>query len=197
MQSHRPLRGIPTFAAAAAGVLAGHQLTYLLAHPATDQRHAALVQTGHDYLPFAGKIVLALTLAGVLTLALRLLSAGPFRAPDTDDLAPLAAKLYVIQLAVFTSMEVGERFAAHAPLNDLLGAGLLPIGVLALAGTALIGAFVLRWLHRATAVAIAAMCAQTPPATASIVGRDGPALCGVREMLTGAAGVRGPPALTR
>ena len=198
MRSHRPLRGAPTFATAAAGVLLGHQLTYLLAHPASDERHATLMATGHDYLPFAGKVVLALVLAGVLTLVLRSLSAGPFRVRDGGvDLPRLAARLWAIQVVVFASMEIGERLVAHAPLGDLLTAGLLPVGLLALAGTALLGACVLRWLHRAVTVAIAAILTPTLRGPASVAFRAGPQLVPPHALLCGASGVRGPPLLAR
>lgn len=198
MRTHRPLRGVPTFAAAAAGVLLGHQLTYLLAHPASDDRHAALAQAGHDYLPFAGKAVLVLALAGALTLALRLVSAGPFRAHDAgDDLPRLAARLWAIQLVVFASMEVTERLGSHAPLGDLLAAGLLPIGVLCLAVTAVLGAFVLRWLHRVVAVGVAAILRRGLRAPASVGFSRGRTLVPRLLLLAGAAGVRGPPALPR
>jgi hypothetical protein len=45
------LRGFPIFGTAAAGLVLGHALAYLIAIPDPHQRVFALQRTGHAYLP--------------------------------------------------------------------------------------------------------------------------------------------------
>jgi hypothetical protein len=194
MQTRTSLRGLPIFATVVAGVLAGHQLTYLLIHPGADDLHASLERSGHDYLPLAGRLAIALALAGLLTLLWRALSHGPTGSSDPAG-APgrLAARLWAVQVAVFLTAEVLERLVAGAPIGDLATTGIVPAGLVALAATAAVGALLLRWLDRAVEAVIAAIRRSTgpwnaarplPPVLASVV---------PGSPLSGAAGVRGPP----
>ncbi len=193
MQARTPLRGLPTLAAAAGGVLSAHHLTYLLIHPGADDLHAALERSGHDYLPLAGRITIALALAGVLTLFLRVVSRGPIRRLDTDDPPGLAARLWAIQTIVFLAAEVAERAVAGAPLDDLTRTAVVPVGLAALAVTAVVGAFVLRWLHRVVDAAVAS--SRPPAARRDALHPPRPTSVTVDRVssLSGAAGVRGPP----
>ncbi|MEX0988791.1 MAG: hypothetical protein WD206_00600 [Actinomycetota bacterium] len=187
------MRGLPTFAVATAGVLVGHHLTYLLAHPGADDRHAALARTGHDYLPSAGKVVLALLLAGALTLVLRVCARGPFRDRGPDTIASLVAALWVTQAIVFVSIEVLERLVVGAPLGELAGGSILSVGLLALVAPALLGALALRWFHRAVGVVLTAIARHRARPVVRSPLRPGFVVAPAPPLLSGAAGVRGPP----
>ena len=191
----RGLRRFPVFAAAAAGVLVGHRLTYalLLADPA--RREAVLSSTGHGYLRVASVTVLVLILlalgsAVMCALDARSDAAGASRTARIRRLFP---RLWLLQGATFAGMEVAERLVAGAPLGVLLGRVLL-VGLLVQALAAVVGAVLLQVLHRAAA-SIARLVgspgAASPPRTIPSLA---PCLNGPSSpLLAGAAGLRGPP----
>lgn len=190
----RGLRRFPVFAAAAAGVLVGHRLTYalLLADPA--RREAVLSSTGHGYLRVASVTVLVLILlalgsAVMCALDARSDAAGASRTARIRRLFP---RLWLLQGATFAGMEVAERLVAGAPLV-LLGRVLL-VGLLVQALAAVVGAVLLHVLHRAAASLarlVGSPGTASPPRTIPSLA---PCLNGLRSpLLAGAAGLRGPP----
>jgi hypothetical protein len=181
------------FAVAVAGVLASHQVTYLLLHHDPHDRHAELMRTGHDYLPFAAKFAIVLAVAGIITLAVRAVR-RPLT-PAAEDPVALAIRLWGIQAAVFVAVEVLERLTAGAPTGDLL-AGVLPVGIAALGVSAFVGAALLRKLHRSIGAIATAILRRRRPATDRLpTGRPAPVARPLVTTLAGAAGTRGPPTL--
>ena len=57
------LHGLPVFGSAAAGLLLGHALSYMLAIPDPYHRDVLLTRTGHGYLPAAAQATMILILA--------------------------------------------------------------------------------------------------------------------------------------
>ena len=138
-------RRFVTLSVAAAGVLAGHWLTYLVTVPDAHARAAALAATGHGYLSLVGELVTvlaALSIAAAFVGALVDAGAGP--RPGRA----LALRLLAIQVAAFCSMEVLERVMAGSPVGALARSSVLPVGVAANVGVAMLGAIVLRWILR-------------------------------------------------
>ena len=122
---------------AAAGLLLGHWLTYLLDVP-SHARDQVLQATGHGYLATAGRLA-AVTAA--VSLAIVFLGRLTRRAPGAPFIA-VAGRLAAVQISAFVAMEVLERLGAGAPMHDL--ATILPVGVAAQAVVALAGAWLLR-----------------------------------------------------
>ena len=138
-------RRFVTLGVAAAGVLAGHWLTYLVTVPDARVRTATLAATGHGYLSLVGELVTvlaALSVAAVFVGAL--VDAGAEPRPGRA----LALRLSAIQVAAFCAMEVLERVMAGSPVGALARSAVLPVGVAANVGIALLGAMLLRWLLR-------------------------------------------------
>jgi hypothetical protein len=138
-------RRFATLSVAATGVLAGHWLTYLVSVPDARARTATLAATGHGYLSLMGELVTllaALSIAAVFVGAL--VEAGSARRPGRA----LAVRLSAIQIGAFLAMEVLERVMAGSPVGALARSTILPVGVAANVGVALLGAIVLRWILR-------------------------------------------------
>ncbi len=154
-------RRFVTLGVAAAGVLAGHWLTYLVTVPDARARMATLAATGHGYLSLVGELVTALaalSIAAVFVGALVDAGAGP--RPGRA----LALRLSAIQVAAFCAMEVLERVMAGSPVGALTHSAVLPVGVAANVGIALLGAVLLRWILRtADRVAEAAAARSAAP----------------------------------
>ena len=112
---------------AAAGLLLGHWLTYLLDVP-SHARDQALQATGHGYLATAGRLA-AVTAA--VSLAIVFLGRLTRREPGAPFIA-VAGRLAAVQISAFVAMEVLERLGAGAPMHDLTT--ILPVGVAAQAG---------------------------------------------------------------
>ena len=130
---------------AAAGLLLGHWLTYLLDVP-SHARDQVLQATGHGYLTTAGRLA-AVTAA--VSLAIVFLGRLTRREPGARFIA-VAGRLAAVQISAFVAMEVLERLGAGAPMHDLTT--ILPVGVAAQAVVALAGAWLLRLvLHAADA----------------------------------------------
>ena len=138
-------RRFVTLSVAAAGVLAGHWLTYLVSVPDASARTATLAATGHGYLSLVGELVTAfaaLSIAAVFVGALVDAGSGP--RPGRA----LALRLSAIQVAAFCAMEVLERVMAGSPVGTLAHSDILPVGVITNVGVALLGTLVLRWILR-------------------------------------------------
>ena len=109
---------------AAAGLLLGHWLTYLLDVP-SHARDQVLQATGHGYLTTAGRMA-AVTAA--VSLAIVFLGRLTRREPGAPFIA-IAGRLAAVQISAFVAMEVLERLGAGAPMHDLTT--ILPVGVAA------------------------------------------------------------------
>ena len=139
-------RRLVTLGVAAAGVLAGHWLTYLVDVPDAHARAAVLAATGHAYLSIAGELVTVFATVSIVAVFLgALLDAGAGPRPGRA----LAVRLSVLQIGAFVAMEVLERVVSGASITTLLRGDILPTGVVANVAVALIGALALRWILRA------------------------------------------------
>ena len=108
MSERRSVRGMPFVGMAAAGVVAGHWLAYVLAVPASAERARVLIASGHGYWSLAIKaaVVLAvLSLGTVLAQRLNTRLRG-------DEPVPERPSRLALRLAV------GLGFV---PLQRLLG----------------------------------------------------------------------------
>ena len=154
-------RRFVTLSVAAAGVLAGHWLTYLVSVPDARARTATLAATGHGYLSLVGELVTALA---AMSIAAMFVGALVDAASGPRPGRALALRLSAIQVAAFCAMEVLERVMAGSPVGALARSAILPVGVLANVGVALLGAIVLRWILRtADRVADVAATASAAP----------------------------------
>jgi hypothetical protein len=153
-------RRVAALSVAAAGVLAGHWLTYLVSVPDARARAATLAATGHGYISLAGELVTLLTALSVAAVFVgALLDAGSGPRPGRA----LALRLSAMQVAAFCAMEVLERVVAGSHVGALAHGPILPVGVIANVGVAVIGAVALRWILR-TADRVAETVAAGPAA---------------------------------
>ena len=126
------------------GVLAGHALTYGVLDPSEPSRRSALRSTGHGYLATANRLTLSLSVALIAATVLARLLRG---AGAERGVGWLAARLIPVQIVAFTSLEIGERLLAGAPLHDL--GRVLPLGLAIQVCLAILAATGLRLLWRA------------------------------------------------
>ena len=150
------LRGLPVFGTAAAGLVLGHALAYLIAIPDPHQRVFALQRTGHAYLPALDQAVLMLVVAGMAAVVVR-----AFAHPDrgaTDRFGRLARVLVVAQTCAFAAQEVLERLVSRAPLGGLAHDHILVTGIAVQIVVAIVAASIL-WLFARTATRLAAVVA--------------------------------------
>jgi hypothetical protein len=108
-------------ALAGAGVLVGHWLAYLVAHPAPQERLLALAD--HGYLEIVSALAVPASLVALVSLAIR-------HARLADD-APLPVwwRLAALQAALFLLQEVSEA-AAGDGLTSCLHEPAIPLGIL-------------------------------------------------------------------
>lgn len=86
------------------GVVLGHLLAYVLAHPAEAERSARLATSGHGSFP----LLLISALAGIPAV-LSLLAVRVIRGHRSPALLPIAIGLAAIQVPTFLAMEFFER----------------------------------------------------------------------------------------
>ncbi len=141
------------FGAAAAGLVLGHALAYLIAIPDPHQRAFALQRAGHAYLPALDQAVMMLAIAGVAAIVVRAFARKGDGA--TERFGRVAALLVVVQTFAFASQEVLERLVSGAPLGELAHDQILVIGVLVQVLVAIVAAAVL-WLLARTSSRLAA-----------------------------------------
>ena len=149
-------RGLPVFGTAAAGLVLGHALAYLIAIPDPHQRVFALQRTGHAYLPALDQAVLMLVVAGMAAVVVR-----AFAHPDrgaTDRFGRLARVLVIAQTCAFAAQEVLERLVSRAPLGGLAHDHILVTGIAVQVVVAIVAAGIL-WLFARTATRLAAVIA--------------------------------------
>jgi hypothetical protein len=191
MHEHRRTEGLPVFASAVLGLVAGHGIAYVIAIPDAHRRAAVLQNTGHGYLSLLVETGLILAVAGAASLVARAFgSRGRFR---EGSLARTVAGLGGLQAGAFVVLEVVERLLTHMPLHELVGDHLLAIGVVVQLGVALIGALVLREIAR-TAARLALVAVPLPtPRPSGLFPTPLVRTLDRRPVLVGAVGVRGPP----
>ena len=147
------LRGLPAFGAAAAGLVLGHALAYLIAIPDPHERAFALQRAGHAYLPALDQAALMLAIAGVVAVVVRAFARRP--GGPTERFGRLATLLVVVQTSAFAGQEVLERLVSRAPLGDLLHDRILVTGMIVQVLVAFVAAGVL-WLLARTSSRLAA-----------------------------------------
>jgi len=147
------LRGFPIFGTAAAGLVLGHALAYLIAIPDPHQRAFALQRTGHAYIPALDQAVLMLLVAGMAAVVVRAFARGGDR---TEGFGQLATILVVAQTCAFAAQEVLERLVSHAPLGGLAHDHILVTGIVVQVVVAIVAAAIL-WLFARTATRLAAV----------------------------------------
>lgn len=135
-------------AVAAAGLLVGHALTYLIAAPQADRRASLLAHTGHGYLGLITEPILAFAVVATLALFLRGLTRPAGEVHPRD----VAVALIALQCAGFLSMEIMERLASGAPLAALLQSWILPVGLLAQSLMGALSGWLLRLVVRAAEI---------------------------------------------
>ena len=141
------------FGAAAAGLVLGHALAYLIAIPDPHERGFALQRAGHAYLPALDQAAMMLAIAGVAAVVVRAFARKGDEA--TERLGRLAALLVLVQTSAFAGQEVLERLVSSAPLGELAHDQILVIGVLVQVLVAIVAAGVL-WLLARTSSRLAA-----------------------------------------
>jgi hypothetical protein len=149
------LRGFPIFGTAAAGLVLGHALAYLIAIPDPHQRVFALQRTGHEYLPALDQAVLMLVVAGMAAVVIR---AFAHTGDRTERFGRLARVLVVAQTCAFAAQEVLERLVSRAPLGGLAHDHILVTGIAVQIVVAIVAAGIL-WLFARTATRLAAVTA--------------------------------------
>jgi hypothetical protein len=209
--AHPLSRPFPVVGAAVAGVAVGHWLAYLLTVPQGSARAALLAATGHGYWSTAVAAALvfgSLTLIG--TVARHFLrglgrggwvvgrsGAGPAASWHRERLEWVAARLVLLQGAIYLVQEVVERLVKGAPVAGMLHDGVLPVGLLTQTLVALHVAVLLVLVGRAAEAAGRALARiRARPRHARPAVAAWPVLA-VRPMpLRGAAlGSRAPPSL--
>lgn len=191
MREGSRLRGFPVFAAAMAGLVLGHTISYLIAVPDPHQRQFVLQETGHGYMPALTQVALMAAVAGVAAVVAR---AFGRRGEGTQTFPALARTLAVVQVVAFVGQEVLERLVAHAPLHTLGHDHVLATGVVVQVAIALVAARILLWIARASARLAAAITGRRElprPGRVLVATAEGPALA--PRTLT-ARQVRAPPA---
>ncbi len=105
-----------TLATVVAGVVLAHVVGYVVVYPVGGERAAHLRATGHGYWPVA---VAAACACGLIAI---LLTAAAARRPGwpSRSIAGAIARLALMQMVVFTLVEVGERVTAAASPDVLL-----------------------------------------------------------------------------
>ena len=152
------LRGFPIFGTAAAGLVLGHALAYLIAIPDPHQRVFALQRTGHAYLPALDQAVLMLVVAGMAAVVIR---AFAHTGDRTERFGRLARVLVVAQTCAFAAQEVLERLVSRAPLGGLAHDHILVTGIAVQIVVAIVAAGIL-WLFARTATRLAAVVTARP-----------------------------------
>jgi hypothetical protein len=179
---------------AAAGILAGHWIAYVLAFPGSVMRAHVLHDTGHSYWDVAVKVAVLALVVGLTSVVGRHLRA---RDPDSDPqhrVSFLAWRLIVIQVLGFALMEIGERLAAGAPVGDLFLHEVFLVGLALQVLIAVAGAALLAWFDRAVRRVVVLFRRSRRPARARQPRLLLPqTILRPSAVLAGGTGLRGPP----
>jgi hypothetical protein len=187
--------GIPWVGVAAAALLLGHWVAYVLTYRQVQLRDVVLAQTGHSYLAWAGKfsfVILFVALAWLVSEACKR------DAPPSGQGArflPVAARLIAIQVLGFSALEVLERMMVRAPVLEMFAHYTYALGILMQVITALAGAVIVLLLTRTARKVYLSIKGQRRPNRTRV-----PAVrayqrpwTALHPELVGATGVRGPP----
>jgi len=172
-------------------LVAGHAITYLIVAPVPAVRERLLAASGHGYWRTA---VLAAFVFGVYGAG-RTVVAGSRRVSMSvpASFGVLVRRFAVLGAAAFAGLEVAERLASGAPLGDLAGRGILPLGLALQVALAVLAAAVLRLLYRAGVVASSHASTADRPRVVGRVVRPFVASFVPPAVADGAWGTRGPP----
>jgi hypothetical protein len=194
MHDRRTLRGFPVVGLAAAGMMAGHWLAYVIAVPRTSLRVRVLAESGHSYWMIAVQIALGMGLLGLGILAARrIVDAGEPRHVAGRPGLPLGARLAAMQVALFTVVEVVERLGGGQPVGSMFQHHVFLAGVAIQCLVAWAIAALLAWFGRvASRVATFADGVRLPSPASVSLSFSSPPVRPVR-VLQGAAGLRSPP----
>lgn len=189
---HRFRSGLVAVAWALLGVLGGHLLTYAILYPDAHVHDAVLAESGHGWTALLGPAALT-----AVTVALTLGLLGGVRRDHSRGVR--FTTLLLLQVGLFTGMELAERVASSGLTVDTLwhhlsGHGLAAILVLGSAIQALTA-----WLGSRVSRMVAAVVERLRP-TAPRRRLAHPRLVPVFVSLPGARpvrahGSRGPPSL--
>jgi hypothetical protein len=152
MRAREVIRRLPLAGAAVAGAAVGHSIAYLIVAPQGRTRAVLLAGTGHGYRSTMAAAEIVLGLLAVVTFLRRHFRSGlrsPKRLPSDEPWAWLAARLALLQVAIFGVQEVVERAVSGSPVGGLATDRLLSIGVLVQIAVAVVAATLLVWLGRA------------------------------------------------
>jgi len=184
-----PWRRLPWWvgAAAGAGVVVTHWLTYRIV--AADHHHRAelLRETGHAHWPIVSTVVLT-----VFTVVSMRSCVRTWRQRLQPRLvAADICRLVAVQAALWVLVEVGERIAVDR-LATLGDHPVLLVGLVVQVVVALLGAM-LSWLACRVVVALAARRRRGRSRPASVSAPAGAAPRVRLSLMAGAHGLRGPP----
>src|SRR5437899_9106605 len=132
MRGHRGTRVALLGAAAWAGVVAGHSITYLLTIPQAGLRDAVLASTGHSYwyAAVAAALVLAsFSVGAAFGLGVRRGLRGGAPADEATRVGPVAVRLAALQIGMYVAQEVLERLQAGVPLSELGRDHIMLVGI--------------------------------------------------------------------
>lgn len=184
-------------AVAAVAVLVGHWIGYVVAVPDARLRDTILLDSGHSYWLLAVKLSLLLGVASLVASGLDAVRRGlnAAGAPEGWRLTQAFASLAVIQVAAFTTLEVGERVLAGEPVAHLFHHHVFAWGVVAQLLIAPLGAILLAWWGRALrrVTARAASARPTPGRSTAVAWPNLQTFVSTRYR-RGPVAVRGPPA---
>ena len=170
-------------------LVAGHALTYVVVAPSPSVRERLLASTGHGYWRTA---VLAAFVFGIYAAGRAVIS-GARGGASPSPFGVVARRFAALGCAAFAGLEVAERLAAGAPLADLFGRGIIPLGLVLQLGLAVLAAAILRLLYRAGAVAALRARAVARPKSRAVSSRPLVASFVPVAVADGAWGTRGPP----
>jgi hypothetical protein len=191
------LRGLPVFGSAAAGLLLGHALSYMLAVPDPYHRDLVMARTGHGYLPAASQAAVIMALAAVAAILARAWSNRD--RGETERFSSIAGTLASVQIGAFVALEILERVVAGAPLGDLMRDHLLVIGIVVQVMVSLAGAAILAWFARTSALIVSATSGRPAALLRPILVQALPATPDhtLGRIVASARNVRGPPSARR
>jgi hypothetical protein len=150
MSGRRAIRGLPLFGIAAAGVVLGHTLSYLISIPSATLRAQFLAATGHGAWLLIVKLAVATCAAGVATLFSRHLARpGGTSAGGVAAYTGILVRLVAIQIVGFTAMEIAERAVVGTPVGPMFVHSLLYVGLAVQFLVACAGSLAILWLCRA------------------------------------------------
>ena len=194
MDRRRTPSALLLLGAAWAGAVAGHTLTYLVTVPQAAARDALLASTGHNYWAAAVSVALVLGLASAAGVVVRQFRGGfAASAPWARWRPRLAARLAVLQVAIFLLQETLERLEVGAPLGGAQTGRLLVVGVLVqtlVAAALAVALFLLARVSAAAGRALRRPFAPAPSRPVSTAWRS-PLLHG--RLVVAGGGSRAPP----